>query len=126
MTSEIKEETAPTATKILAVDDEPDLEVLLRQKFRRQIREGRLDFAFARDGLEAVECLEAETADRVDGIGGKGGIEEHRRQEREAVGEPRPEHRRRELDVIGLHLRRPLPLHVSLHRLHHVLSVLPE
>ena len=47
-------------TKILAVDDEPDLEILLRQKFRRQIREGQFDFAFAHDGMEAVERLEAE------------------------------------------------------------------
>ncbi len=47
-------------TKILAVDDEPDLEILLRQKFRRQIREGQFDFAFARDGVEAVERLEAD------------------------------------------------------------------
>ena len=46
--------------KILAVDDEPDLEVLLRQKFRREIREGRLDFVFAGDGVEAMERLEAE------------------------------------------------------------------
>ncbi|MDX1425862.1 MAG: adenylate/guanylate cyclase domain-containing protein [Kiloniellales bacterium] len=47
-------------TKILAVDDEPDLEILLRQKFRRQIREGQFDFAFAHDGMEAVERLEAD------------------------------------------------------------------
>jgi adenylate cyclase len=47
-------------TKILAVDDEPDLEILLRQKFRRQIREGQFDFAFAHDGVEAVERLEAD------------------------------------------------------------------
>jgi len=46
-------------TRILAVDDEPDLEILLRQKFRRQIREGRFEFDFANDGLEAVERLEA-------------------------------------------------------------------
>jgi class 3 adenylate cyclase len=46
--------------KILAVDDEPDLEVLLRQKFRREIREGRLNFAFAQNGVEAIETLEAE------------------------------------------------------------------
>jgi len=51
---------AATATSILAVDDEPDLEALLRQKFRRQIREGRLKFSFARDGMEAVARLEAE------------------------------------------------------------------
>ncbi len=46
--------------KILAVDDEPDLEILLRQKFRRQIREGKLSFGFAQDGVEAVEKLKSE------------------------------------------------------------------
>jgi class 3 adenylate cyclase/AmiR/NasT family two-component response regulator len=46
--------------KILAVDDEPDLELLLRQKFRREIREGSLDFGFAKDGVEAIERLQAE------------------------------------------------------------------
>jgi adenylate cyclase len=44
-------------TKILVVDDEPDLEALLVQKFRRQIREGQLSFLFARDGLEALTKL---------------------------------------------------------------------
>jgi adenylate cyclase len=43
--------------KILVVDDEPDLEALLVQKFRRQIREGQLSFLFARDGLEALTKL---------------------------------------------------------------------
>src|SRR6516225_7974518 len=43
---------------ILVVDDEPDLEELILQKFRRQIREGRLAFKFARDGLEALRSLE--------------------------------------------------------------------
>ena len=46
--------------KILAVDDEPDLELLLRQKFRREIREGLLAFEFAHDGVEALERLEAQ------------------------------------------------------------------
>ncbi|PDT90343.1 adenylate/guanylate cyclase domain-containing response regulator [Bradyrhizobium sp. Y36] len=46
-----------TAT-ILFVDDEPDLEALVLQKFRRQIREGQLALVFARDGLEALESLE--------------------------------------------------------------------
>src|SRR5215468_11519424 len=45
-------------TTILVVDDEPDLEELILQKFRRQIREGRLAFKFARDGLEALQSLE--------------------------------------------------------------------
>jgi adenylate cyclase len=44
--------------KILFVDDEPDLEVLVAQKFRHQIREGGVSFLFAHDGLEALELLE--------------------------------------------------------------------
>lgn len=47
-----------TAT-ILVVDDEPDLEALVLQKFRRQIREGAVAFVFARDGLEALQQIEA-------------------------------------------------------------------
>src|SRR6266850_5409256 len=45
-----------TAT-ILVVDDEPDLEALVRQKFRRQIRDGEVKFLFARDGAEALDML---------------------------------------------------------------------
>jgi adenylate cyclase len=46
-----------TAT-ILFVDDEPDLEALVLQKFRRQIREGVVQFMFARDGIEALQSIE--------------------------------------------------------------------
>lgn len=46
-----------TAT-ILFVDDEADLEALVLQKFRRQIRDGLLAIMFARDGLEALQSLE--------------------------------------------------------------------
>ena len=42
---------------ILVVDDEPDLETLVQQKFRRQIRDGQVRFLFARDGAEALEML---------------------------------------------------------------------
>jgi adenylate cyclase len=45
--------------KILVVDDEPDLEDLVTQKFRRQIKDGSLSFGFARDGVEALAFLEA-------------------------------------------------------------------
>ena len=44
---------------ILFVDDEADLEPLVLQKFRRQIRDGAVNFVFARDGLEALQKLEA-------------------------------------------------------------------
>jgi sigma-B regulation protein RsbU (phosphoserine phosphatase) len=46
--------------KILVVDDEPDLEPLILQKFRRQIRSGEMKFVFAHDGKEAIERLEAD------------------------------------------------------------------
>jgi class 3 adenylate cyclase len=46
-----------TAT-ILFVDDEADLEALVLQKFRRQIRDGLVKVIFARDGLEALESIE--------------------------------------------------------------------
>jgi len=45
-------------THILFVDDEPDLEALVLQKFRRQIREGEVEFRFAHDGLEALATIE--------------------------------------------------------------------
>jgi adenylate cyclase len=44
--------------RILVVDDEPDLEALVLQKFRHQIRDGAVAFLFARDGLEALALLE--------------------------------------------------------------------
>lgn len=46
--------------KILVVDDEPDLELLIRQKYRRQIRDRELTFSFAGDGLEALKRLSEE------------------------------------------------------------------
>jgi adenylate cyclase len=46
------------STTILYVDDEPDLEALVLQKFRRQIRDGEVTIMFARDGLEALASLE--------------------------------------------------------------------
>jgi adenylate cyclase len=54
--------TAATTTRILVVDDEPDLEVLIQQKFRRQIRDGAIGFLFAHDGVEALKVL-GENAD---------------------------------------------------------------
>ena len=45
------------AVKILSVDDETDLELLLTQYFRRQIRKGEYEFFFAHNGLEALQVL---------------------------------------------------------------------
>ena len=44
-------------TKILVVDDEVDLEVLIKQKFRRQIRNKEFEFVFAMNGVEALTKL---------------------------------------------------------------------
>ena len=44
--------------KILVVDDEVDLEVLIKQKFRQKIREHQYEFVFAINGVRALEQLE--------------------------------------------------------------------
>jgi adenylate cyclase len=44
-------------TKILVADDEADLEALIRQKFRRQIRESRYEFVFANNGQDALNKM---------------------------------------------------------------------
>ena len=45
-------------SQILVVDDESDLELLIRQKFRRQIRNNQYEFHFALNGVEALKVLE--------------------------------------------------------------------
>src|ERR1700755_2125102 len=49
-----------SAAKILAVNDEADFELLIRQRFRRQIREEEFEFRFAHHGEEALMALSAE------------------------------------------------------------------
>jgi adenylate cyclase len=44
--------------QILVVDDEPDVEALVLQKFRHQIRDGTASFLFAQDGVEALAALQ--------------------------------------------------------------------
>lgn len=46
-------------TKILVADDETDLELLIKQKFRRQIREKKYEFSFALNGNDAMRHLTA-------------------------------------------------------------------
>jgi adenylate cyclase len=43
--------------RILVVDDEPDLEALVRQRFRKEVRKGEFSFLFARDGEDALAVL---------------------------------------------------------------------
>jgi adenylate cyclase len=44
--------------KILVVDDEPDLEMLIKQKFRKKIREKEYEFVFAGNGRQALQVLD--------------------------------------------------------------------
>ena len=46
--------------KILVVDDEADLEILIKQKFRKKIRSNEYDFVFAKDGVEALDKVKSE------------------------------------------------------------------
>lgn len=50
------------AATILVVDDEPDLELLVSHKFRRQIRKGEYSFLFAGDGEQALSVLKTSPA----------------------------------------------------------------
>lgn len=43
--------------KILVVDDETDLQALIKQKFRQKIRQNEYEFVFAMNGKEALEQL---------------------------------------------------------------------
>ena len=45
--------------KILMVDDEIDLDTLIQQRFRKEIREGIYQFFFARHGREALTIIKA-------------------------------------------------------------------
>jgi CheY-like chemotaxis protein len=42
---------------ILVVDDEPDVEVLFRQQFRRDLRDGRFTMEFAQSGDMALQRI---------------------------------------------------------------------
>jgi two-component system, response regulator, stage 0 sporulation protein F len=46
--------------KLLVVDDEQDVEMLFRQKFRKEVRSGTLELEFALSGAEALRMLENE------------------------------------------------------------------
>lgn len=51
--------------KILIVDDERDVEMLFRQKFRKETKNENLELIFAFSGLQAMEILEASNPPNV-------------------------------------------------------------
>src|SRR6056297_4215402 len=50
-----------TLQKILVVDDEPDLQMLMLQKFRAKVKSKEYEFLFAENGKEALETLSIHT-----------------------------------------------------------------
>ncbi len=42
---------------ILVVDDEPDVEILFRQRFRRDLRADRFEMEFAQSAPMALQCI---------------------------------------------------------------------
>ncbi|NOT36691.1 MAG: response regulator [Saprospiraceae bacterium] len=53
--------TSNKFTKILVVDDEIDLETLIRQRFRQKIRDKEYEFVFASNGVEALEQIKSDS-----------------------------------------------------------------
>jgi len=45
--------------KIMIVDDERDVEILFRQQFRKEVRDGLIDLCYAFSGEEALEYLKS-------------------------------------------------------------------
>ena len=51
--------------RILVVDDEKDVEILFRQKFRKEVRNKSLELVFAFSGQEAIDMLEKSAPPKV-------------------------------------------------------------
>jgi CheY-like chemotaxis protein len=51
--------------RILVVDDEKDVELLFRQKFRKEVKNNSLELVFAFSGQEAIEILERSNPPKV-------------------------------------------------------------
>jgi len=54
-----------TSLHVLVVDDEEDVQWLFKQRFRRDIKEGRLTFHFVFSGEEALAYLQQEGAPSI-------------------------------------------------------------
>jgi len=51
--------------RVLVVDDEPDVEALFRQQFRREVREGLYTMDFALSGKAALEILDGHVGEQI-------------------------------------------------------------
>jgi CheY-like chemotaxis protein len=51
--------------RVLVVDDEPDVEALFRQQFRRELRQGLYTMDFALSGKAALDKLDGLTGEEI-------------------------------------------------------------
>jgi phosphoserine phosphatase RsbU/P len=51
---------SPARARVLIVDDEPDIETLIRQRFKRRNGNFGFEFSFARNGADALRQIEAD------------------------------------------------------------------
>jgi len=54
--------------KIMVVDDEKDMKILFEQRFRKEIKSGKVAFLFAFSGEEACDYLKSNGTDNVNQI----------------------------------------------------------
>jgi DNA-binding NtrC family response regulator len=57
--------TCAMTVRVLVVDDEPDVEVLFRQQFRREVREGLYLLDFALSGQAALDKLNGSVGEKI-------------------------------------------------------------
>lgn len=55
----------PEPIKALIVDDEPDVQLLFSQRFRRETRKGLVQLSYAESGQQALDMLKAHDTDVV-------------------------------------------------------------
>ena len=51
--------------RVLVVDDEPDVETLFRQQFRREVRQGLYTMDFALSAAAALEILDGHSGEQI-------------------------------------------------------------
>ena len=51
--------------KILVVDDERDMQMLFQQRFRKEIRDGEIEFGFAFSGEEALQYMQGHQQEAI-------------------------------------------------------------
>ena len=57
--------TRAVTARVLVVDDEPDVETLFRQQFRREVREGLSTLDFALSALAALAILDGASGEKI-------------------------------------------------------------